>query len=194
MSGRPTPVVDIVAPARRGTGSRRQAWLRAGCVFLVVLVYLCWWTTYAVNGLSVYGRYRQLEPGVPASAMGAEFRLTSLVQTDELTNQITDEILPPMPNSVWVVARVEVERQVESDFFLCSFSLLGPDRRVWEQDSGFVSRDISSFCDEESAPLGRPIQVETVFQIPTRYVDQLAGLVVNDGASRDARPVMVPKS
>ena len=194
MSGRPTPVVDIVAPARRGTGSRRQAWLRACCVFLVVLIYLCWWTTYAVNGLSVYGRYRQLEPGVPASAMGAEFRLTSLVQTDELTNQITDEILPPMPNSVWVVARVEVERHVESDFFLCSFSLLGPDRRVWEKDSGFVSRDISSFCDEESAPLGRPIQVETVFQIPTRYVDQLAGLVVNDGASRDARPVMVPKS
>ena len=194
MSGRPTPVVDIVAPARRGTGSRRQAWLRACCVFLVVLIYLCWWTTYAVNGLSVYGRYRQLEPGVPASAMGAEFRLTSLVRTDELTNQITDEILPPMPNSVWVVARVEVERQVESDFFLCSFSLLGPDRRVWEKDSGFVSRDISSFCDGESAPLGRPIQVETVFQIPTRYVDQLAGLVVNDGASRDARPVMVPKS
>ena len=143
MSGRPTPVVDIVAPARRGTGSRRQAWLRAGCVFLVVLIYLCWWTTYAVNGLTVYGRYRQLEPGVPASAMGAEFRLTSLVQTDELTNQITDEILPPMPNSVWVVARVEVVRQVESDFFLCSFSLLGPDRRVWEKDSGFVSRDIS---------------------------------------------------
>ena len=193
MSAPPTPVVDIVAPARHGSGSRRQSWLRAGCVFLVVLIYLCWWTTYAVNGLSVYGRYRQLEPGVPASAMGAEFRLTSLVQTDELTNQITDEIVPPTANTVWVVARVEVVRQVESDFFLCSFSILGPDRRVWEKDSGFVSRDLSGFCDEESAPPGTAITVEAVFQIPTRYVDQLAGVAVVDGTSREARPVMVPQ-
>ena len=192
MSAPPAnPAVDAVAPARRGADSRRQAWLRAGCVFLVVLIYLCWWTTYAVNGLTAYGRYRQLDPGTPASAMGAQFRLTSLVQTDELTNQITDEIVPPTPNSVWVVARVEVVRQVETDFFLCSFSVLGPDRRVWEKDSGFVSRDITSFCDEESAPLGRPIQVEAVFQIPVRYADQLAGVVVVDAGSREARPVMV---
>lgn len=192
MSAPATPVVDIVAPVRHGSGSRRQAWLRAGCVFLVALIYLSWWTTYAVNGLSVYGRYRQLEPGAPASAMGAQFRLTSLVQTDELTNQITDEIVPPTANTVWVVARVEVVRQVESDFFLCSFSLLGPDRRVWEKDSGSVSRDVSSFCDEESAPLGTPVTVETVFQIPTRYLGQLAGVAVVDGTSRQARPVMVP--
>jgi hypothetical protein len=185
-------VADIVAPARPGPGSRRRAWLRAGCVLLVTLIYLCWWTTYAVNGLTVYGRYDQLAPGTPASVMGAEFRLTSLVQSDELTNQITDEIVAPAPNTVWVVGRVEVVRQVETDFFLCSFSMLGPDRRVWEKDSSFVSRDLDSFCDEESAPLGKPIQVEAVFQIPVRYADQLAGLVVADGTSREARPVLVP--
>lgn len=187
-----TPVVDIVAPDRSGPGSRRRAWLRAGCVFLVVLIYLCWWTTYAVNGLSAYGRYRQLEPGAPASVMGAEVRLTSLAQTSRLVNSITDEISSPPANTVWLVARVEVVRRTESEFFLCSFSVLGPERRIWEKDSGFVSRDTDSFCDEESAPLGRPIQVEAVFQVPVRYVDQLAGVVVDDATSREARQVLVP--
>lgn len=192
MSAPRTPVADIVAPTRGGAVNRGRAWLRAGCVLLATLIYLCWWTTYAVNGLTVYGRYHQLEPGAPASVMGAEFRLTSLVQSDELTNQITDEIVAPAANTVWVVARVDVVRQTETDFFLCSFSLLGPDRRIWEKDSSFVSRDLDSFCDEESAPLGRPIQVEAVFQVPVRYAGQLAGLVVVDGTSRDARPVLVP--
>jgi hypothetical protein len=188
----PTPVVGIVAPARSGPGSRRRAWLRAGCVFLVVLIYLCWWTTYAVNGLSAYGRYRQLEPGAPAAAMGAEFRLTSLVQTSRLVNSITDEISSPPANTVWLVARIEVVRRTESELFLCSFSVLGPERRIWEKDSGFVSRDTDSFCDEASAPLGQPIQVEAVFQVPVRYVDQLAGVVVDDATSREARQVLVP--
>lgn len=192
MSAARTPVADIVAPDRTGPGRRRHAWLRAGCVFLVLLIYLCWWTTYAMNGLSAYGRYRQLEPGQPSAALGAEFRLTNLVQTAQLLNSSSGEVSSPEPNTVWVVADVEVVRTTESEYFYCSFKVLGPDRRLWEKNSGYVSRETSSFCEKESMPLGKPVQVEAIFQIPIRYVDQVAGVTVSDGGSREARLVLVP--
>jgi hypothetical protein len=41
-------------------------------------------------------------------------------------------------------------------------------------------------------PLGRPWPLEIVFQVPETYAGDLAGVVVNDPASREARPVLVP--
>ena len=188
----PAPVADVVAPAPRLRGDRRRAWLRAGCAFLATLVYLCWWTSYAVNGLTAYGRFHQLEPGATAVAKGAEFRLTSLVQTDELKNQTTGESVAPASNTVWVVAEIEVTRRADPEYFYCSFAILGPDRRTWEDDGSSASRDMDDSCDKESAPIGKTIPIEVVFQIPSRYVDQLGGVVVIDDGSRAARLVMVP--
>ncbi|MDN5804419.1 MAG: hypothetical protein L0H26_07530, partial [Microlunatus sp.] len=170
----------------------RRAWLRAGCVLLALAIYLTLWTAYALNGLTAYGRYRQLDAGAPAYAMGAEFRLAGLVQTTQLVNSITGDIVSPPANAAWVVARVDVVRQVETDFFLCTFEILGPDRRIWEPDTGSVSRGEPSTCDEESAPLGQTIQVEKIFPVPIRYVDELAGVVVADSTSRDVRQIMAP--
>lgn len=188
----PTPVADLVAPTGRGSRSRRLAWLRAGCAVLATLIYLCWWSSYAVNGLVAYGRFHQLAPGETAVAKGAEFRLTNLVQTDALVNSITGEVVAPAPNTVWLVADIEVTRRSDPENFYCSFEILGPDRRTWEDDSLAASREISSFCDKESAPIGRTIQVEAVFEIPMRYVDQLAGVAVVDSGTRTARQVLVP--
>jgi len=159
---------------------------------LATLIYLCWWTSYAVNGLIAYGRYDQLAPGEIAMAKGAEFRLTSLVQSDALVNSITDDVVAPAANTVWLVADIEVTRRSDPEYFYCSFAVLGPERRTWEDDDLGVSRELDSSCNKESAPIGQAIRVEAVFQIPVRYVDQLAGVVVVDSASRDADQVLVP--
>jgi hypothetical protein len=93
---------------------------------------------------------------------------------------------------VWLVADIEVTRRSDPEYFYCSFEVLGPDRRTWEDDSLGVSREVGSSCNKDSAPIGRTIQVQVVFQIPVRYVDQLAGVAVVDAGSRAARPVLVP--
>lgn len=177
-----------------GLVPRRRAWLRAGCVILAVLTYLNIWSVVAIQGLTDYGRYRQLEPGRPAQAMGAEFRLVSLVQTTELMDSITDRAMPPAIDAVWVVARVDVVRRDPGQSLYCNFQVLGPDRRLWSETSTYVSRELQRRCTMESMDIGRAYPLEVVFEIPERYVDQLAGVVVEDSAVRGARQVLVPPS
>ena len=64
-------------------------------MLLVVAIYLSLWTAYALNGLTSHGRYRQYDPGAPVTAMGAEFRLVSLVQTTQVTDSSTGDISAP---------------------------------------------------------------------------------------------------
>lgn len=186
----PTADADLLLPDRSDAGSRRAAWLRAGCVILAVAIYLCLWTAYALNGLTAYGRYRQLDPGVSAQSMGAEFRLVSLVQTTQLTNQSTEEVASPPPNAVWLIARIDVTRRTQEDFFVCTFEVLGPDRRTWEPDSAFVSRDRKSTCAADT-PIGQVTPLEVIFQVPERYLGEIAGVAIDDGTSREAIPVLV---
>jgi hypothetical protein len=187
-----TSVVDAVAPGDIGPGRRHRAWLRAACVLLVVAIYLNLWTAYALNGLTAHGRYRQLEAGQPVTSMGAEFRLVGLVRTTQLVNSITDEVSTPPANAVWLIARIEVTRVNDDPDLLCAFEVLGPQRRIWEPDSGLVSRDAASTCDADAMPIGRAWPIEVVFQVPERYLGDLAGITVNDPTSRAVRPVLTP--
>lgn len=179
------------------SNSRRRAWLRAACVILAVLIYLNIWSVIAIQGLTDYGRYRQLGPGEPARAMGAEFRLVSLVQTTALVDSSSGSAQPPAVNAVWVVARVDVVRQDPNQSLFCNFQVLGPDRRIWSQSNTFVSRDLERRCTtsaEKGASMetGRSYPLEITFEIPERYVDQLAGVVVEDSAVDGARQVLTP--
>jgi hypothetical protein len=192
VRARHTPLADAVAPAQTGQG-RRDAWLRAGCVLLAVAIYLSLWTAYALNGLTSHGRYRQYDAGAPVTAMGAEFRLVSLVQTTQVTDESTDEILSPPLNAVFLVARIDVVRRTDDPDLYCSFAILGPDRRRWEPNTVYISRDLDDSCPrDERAPLGRTQPLEVIFQVPERYVGELAGVAIDDPISRDVRPVLTP--
>lgn len=171
---------------------RRRAWLRACCVILAVLTYLNVWSIVAIQGLTDYGRYTQLEPGEPARAMGAEFRLISLVQTTQLVNAITHTVEPPANNAVWVVARVDVVRQDPDESLYCNFQLLGPNRRSWKESCTYVSRTLERSCTMATMEVGRSYPLEITFEIPERYVDELVGVVVEDSAVRGVRQVLVP--
>lgn len=177
--------------------SRRRAWLRAACVIVAVLTYLNIWTTVAIQGLTDYGRYHQLEPGESVRWKGAEFRLISLVQTSQLVDSISDRPVPPAVNAVWVVARVDVVRQDQSGQLYCNFQLLGPNRRTWNPSRTFVSRELKRDCPtptEAGSSTGpdRTHPLEIVFEVPESYVGQLAGVVVKDATVRGARQVLVP--
>ena len=135
MTADHTSLADAVAPPATGPGRRRDAWLRAACVLLAVAIYLSLWTAYALNGLTSHGRYRQYDAGAPVTAMGAEFRLVSLVQTTQLTESGTGDIYTPPVNAVFLVARVDVVRRSDDPDLFCSFAILGPGRRAWEPNT-----------------------------------------------------------
>ena len=176
-----------------GVSARRRAWLRAACVIVAVLTYLNIWSAVAIQGLTDYGRYSQLAPGEPVQAKGAEFRLLSLVQTSQLIDSASDRPVPPAINAVWVVARIDVVRQDPSQQLYCNFQLLGPNRRIWDPSSTYVSREAERRCPTSTeTKTGQTYPVEIVFEIPEDYAGQLAGVVVEDSAGGGARPVLVP--
>lgn len=187
----PVPRRPAGAPGHR---ARREAWLRALAMLLAVATYLNIWTSYALHGLTDYGRYEQRAPGEAVTEMGAEFRLVRLVQTTQLINTATDEVERPGVNAVWMVARIDLVRTSDEPDLFCDFTILGPQRRTWRPSSTFVSRDLPSSCPRDETPVGQPRALEVVFEVPERYVGDLAGVVVNDPVSRGARPVLVPGS
>ncbi|MFT4166706.1 MAG: hypothetical protein QM650_15820 [Microlunatus sp.] len=177
--------------------SRRRLWLRAACVIVAVLTYLNVWTVIAIQGLTDYGRYRQQEPGEPVHASGAEFRLVSLVQSSELMDEISGRPVPPAVNAVWVVARIDVTRSDSDEPLYCDFQLLGPNRRIWDPSSTYVSRELERRCPspteaKAAADSGPTYPLEIVFEVPENYAGQLAGVVVEDAISGGARQVLVP--
>ncbi len=193
MTADHTSLADAVAPPATGPGRRRDAWLRAACVLLAVAIYLSLWTAYALNGLTSHGRYRQYDAGAPVTAMGAEFRLVSLVQTTQVTESGTGDIYTPPVNAVFLVARVDVVRRSDDPDLFCSFAILGPGRRAWEPNTVYMSRDLDSSCPRGTMPpLGRTLPLELIFQVPERYVGDLAGVAVDDPVSRSVRPVLTP--
>jgi len=171
--------------------ARRRAWCWAGCAGLVVLVYLTVWTVYSSAHLSAFPRYDQLDSGVAARQFGADFRLLSLVQTEELAAETGDPQVAGA-GAVWIVATVEVtQRELDPDF-VCSLSLLGPDDRSWERATIEVSRPATKFCSEDDLELGRPFRLEQIYEVPVRYADQIRGVAVEQRRDTSPLPVLTP--
>jgi MFS family permease len=96
-------------------------------------------------------------------------------------------------NAVFLVARIDVVRRTDDPDLYCSFAILGPDRRRWEPNTVYISRDLDDSCPRDKrAPLGRTQPLEVIFQVPERYVGELAGVAIDDPISRDVRPVLTP--
>lgn len=167
---------------------RRRAWWWAACAAALVVTYLVIWTVYSMAHLSSYARYEQLRPGASAHHLQADFRLLSLVRTDELTAESGDGQIAAA-GTVWVVAELEVVQRAQDPNFVCTTRLLGPDRRAWEVASLDITRPTSMFCSDDDLQVGRPYRYEQVYEVPARYADEIYGVVVVN--SSDARPNQV---
>jgi hypothetical protein len=171
-----------------GVSARSRAWLWAACAALLVLIYLTLWTLYGMTHVSAYARYQQLAPGASATQHQADFRLLSLVRAPELAAQRGDPQVAAA-HAVWVVATLEVVQRAVDPGFLCSTELLGPDGRVWEPGSVLVSRAKPQYCSTDDLRLGRPYVFEQTYEVPERYADQVAGVVLVNHL--DAKPNLV---
>jgi hypothetical protein len=179
-------------PVARRLTVRQRSWLWLACAAALVLIYLTLWTLYSMTHLSSFGRYEQVPPGGVTREGGADFRLLSLVQSEELASTDGEPQLSSS-GAVWVVATLEVTQRVKDPNFLCTTELLGPDHRAWEYSTLLdADRSLSQFCHNEELKIGEPYRFEQVYEIPTRYADQVLGVVVVDPVNSTPQQVLTP--
>jgi hypothetical protein len=157
-----------------------------GCL---VALYLLWWTSYA--GIHFNQRFAQQPPGVPAKAGGTSIRVLSMTRSDLLGQPAYgDEPKQAGPGATWVVAELEAVQQPGAPNFYCTLELVGPDRRHWDKKSS-AGRTVPD-CDTDELKSGRPLRFETIFLVPDRFADQIAGVALMDPTVPDRVPVITP--
>lgn len=187
-----TAVLDPAPPRAERPADRRRAWLRTAVVALVVLGYLVGWTVYALAHTGD-DRYRAVEPGEAATALDAEWRLLSLVQTTRLAASAGEDGYAEA-GSTFVVAQLERTPVTATDFAFCTTALLGPGGRVWGPGGyglGVPSRDTPS-CGSEDTVVGRTYRFEVIYVVPTGLLDDVVGVALPDGTTARRTPVLRP--
>ena len=158
-------------------------------VACLVLLYLLWWTTYA--GIHFDPRFTQQPPGAAGRSGGVEIRLVSLTRTGVLSDQsYGGDPEVAAPGATWVVAVMEATQQPGAPEFYCPLELVDSDLRRWEPQ-GVPGRALPS-CPREELSTGRPTRFETVFLIPERLAEGIAGVAVLDPTVADRTDVITP--
>jgi hypothetical protein len=156
--------------------------------FAAVLIYGIWWVTYA--GIHYIPRYTVKPPGATGEMQGTTVRLLSLTRSNQLADTEGGEPEFPDPRAVWVVAELEALRHDPAQEFYCGVQLVGPEWRLWSTTPVRTQRAIQS-CPPDLA-VGQPVQFESIFMVPARYADQLAGIALSDGSTAARIPVITP--
>ena len=157
-----------------------------GCL---VLLYVLWWTTYA--GIHFEQRYTQRPSGEAGQTSGTTIRVLSMTSSLLLADQkYAGPPEPAAPGAVWVVVVLEATRPPGAPDFYCPLELLGPDGRRWEKQ-GKVTRTLPS-CGSDAVQVGPPVQIETIFLVPERYVGQIEGVALLDPLVPDRVDVITP--
>jgi hypothetical protein len=191
--------VALHAPedSRGSCPSRERVWsllpirttlftVAVGCL---VLLYLLWWTTYA--GIHFDQRYTQRPPGAAGQTGGTAVRVLSLSSTPLLADQkYVGPPEPAAPGAVWVIAVLEATQPPGAAEFYCTVELLGPDGRRWEMQ-GKYTRKLPP-CGSDVVKPGPPVQFETIFLVPERFVGQLAGVALLNPLAPDRVEVVTP--
>lgn len=158
-------------------------------VACLVLLYLLWWTTYA--GTHFDQRFTQQPPGAAGQVGGTSIRLVSLTSTLLLADQkYGGEPEAAEPGAAWVVAVLEGVQEPGAPEFFCTLELVGPDGRRWDKQTS-VGRTLP-YCDSDALKSGNPVRFETIFLVPERFADQVAGVALLDPSVPDRVPVITP--
>jgi hypothetical protein len=179
-------------PANRPEGQAQlplRTALFVTSVGAMVLLYLLWWTTYA--GIHTEDRFVQLPPGAAGQVGGTSIRVLSLARAPQLAMQkYSGPPKQPSPGTVWVVAVLEAVQRPGAPKFYCTLELVGPDGRRWKTE-GEVNRT-RRYCSSDDITPDRPAEFESIFLVPARFADQIAGVALMDPTVPDRVPVITP--
>ncbi len=166
---------------------RTVLFLTAVCA--MVLLYLLWWTTYAT--IHFDDRFDQRPSGASVERSGGTtIRLVSLTRSAMLADQLYGGAPEQAgPGTTWIVAIFEAV-QTGGTKIPCTFEVVGPGGRAWQQQSLLTKRTISSCVSAEFGPT--PVRVEEIFLVPERFADQLVGVALLDHGVTERSPVVRP--
>ncbi len=186
----PPPTARRAQPARLDP-ARVRAWLVAAVAALLVLIYLVVELTYSTSHLDP-PRYAPVATGAVAHGRSADFRLLSLRRTDRWGQESDGSPGTAEPGAVWVVAELEVTPREREDYLLCTFTLVGTDRRSWPAEGiGPDHEGESCAPDPEDVAIGTTYPFVQGFQVPEQEADRLAGLALEVYGWR-AKPLLRP--
>jgi hypothetical protein len=165
--------------------------LGSTAVACLVVLYLLWWTTYA--DIHFNERFAQRPPGIAGQVGGTSIRLLSITQSKLLADQ-TNGGVPEQasPGTTWVVAQLEAVQPPGAPDFYCTIELLGPGGRLW--DKQFKVARTTPECRSDDLKSSRPVRFETIFLVPERFGDRIAGVALMDPVVADRVPVITPPS
>jgi hypothetical protein len=159
-------------------------------VAAMVLVYLLWWTTYAK--IHFDDRYTQRPAGAAGEVGGTSIRLLSVTRSPLLAGPKNGGVPDKAgPGTTWVVVNFEAVQRPGAPKLLCTFELIGPEGRAWEQQDFLFNRAMPSCAVSEFRP-ETPVRFEEVFLVPERFADQLVGVALVDHSVTRRTPVVVP--
>lgn len=184
------PLPEEVLPAT-GAAPRRRSWLWFAVVALLVAIYLVLWSTYASTHTGE--RYRFTAPGGSGTRLGAEYRVLGFTRTDRLTDADGGKPQLPEAGATFVVVDLEVVQHQVEEYFGCYVDLLGPDGRLWTGASVTVDRAVPGCTPSDVVP-GTPYRFQGIYEVPVRYVDQVAGVALTDDSTADRSWVLRPPS
>lgn len=168
---------------------RARAWLMCWIAISCALIFLAVWSTYAAT--HVYPRFEQQRPGEPVTVDGISYRLLRLTRADEVADG--DEIRPASAHTVWVIAELELTIPGRRDSMGCDLRLLAAGKRAWDAE-GFYNRRVPNYCGDTDHPIRprMPWRLEQIYQVPTKYADQIEGVAVTDHSSAAPTKVLQP--
>ena len=142
-----------------------------------MLLYVLWWTTYVAT--HVEQRYTQRPPGDAGHIGGTSIKVLSLTSSVLLADEKYDGPAEAAePGAVWVVAVLEATQEPGARSSSAPWSCSGPDGRRWDKESN-VTRTLP-YCAGDVVKPGAPVRFETIYQVPERFVGQIAGVALLD--------------
>jgi hypothetical protein len=168
---------------------RARSWLVFGVVVCATLIFLSIWVTYAAT--HVYERFEQQPAGSSVTVAGNTYRLISLTRTDEVVDG--GESKPSSAHATWVIAELELTIPRKKDTIGCDLRLLADGKRQWDSQT-FYSRKLPNYCGDSDHPItpGQPWRFEQIYEVPTKFADQIEGVAVTDHSSAAPMKVLRP--
>lgn len=170
-----------------GWSDWKRSWLITFSVGCWVFIFLTIWSVYAATHL--IDRYVPSEPGTMVTQDHQSYQVLDMRQTEVIVDG--EEQTTSNADTVWVVVDLEVTIDKKLDVVLCDLPLVAVGKRTWKSET-FYSREIPTWCDSEEFTVGKPYPVQLIYQVPTKYVDQVYGVVLEDPSSPAPSIVLRP--
>lgn len=166
---------------------RQRSWATVVITLCAVLIFLSVWAVYAAS--HTYDRYRQLDAGASMKLRTTTYRVLKMRQSKVVTDGGRDH--PARANTRWVIADMRIIVSKKTGTPCTDLDLVGPGKRTWTSNSDFFHRKMPTYCNDKIR-VDQPFHYQLIYEVPTKFVDKIYGIGVDDASSSKPTKVLRP--